>query len=367
MSRSQVKDVVSTEFIYGISSEDPCVKAVGCLVGELLVRCPQSRCSLPFNSNPETDGLRFLYERRLANDKLGCPWQGALSSREHHVKYDCGLTMTACPNADKGCLNHVQRQLMAKHLEICPYEYVPCDECDQAGICRGQMAAHLDVCMFVMVSCVNGCGANHFRQAKENHEAVCPEALVICPFVSHGCDATSAMRRCVCDTHQVTAALKHSRLVAVAMSSLKEEVANMKKNQGNGEANFVWHASVDKLRLSPKHTHNSKKFSVHVPGAGEYKGYLQICIEREGCIGFYMYINEGPKFPIFVEYADFTCGEEHSLRLFSHFPVIRGVGRGFSSFLTDEQAQADMGADGCLPITAKIKLKCDCLISLDDM
>ena len=333
-------------------------------MGELLVHCPQSRLSV--NNSDISGGSHRLNGLPLTNNKPDCAWQGALSSREHHVEHDCGFTMVACPNAAKGCTDQVQRRGLAVHLEACLYAPVACAKCGLADVCRDQMTAHLDECMFLRICCENGCGARYLRQLKNAHEAVCPQAVVTCPFACHGCDVTGALRRCDHDRHQVEAATKHSELIAVGLASLKKEVAIIKKNTGNGEAKFVWHASIDKMRTSPKLTLNSKKFSVHVPGAGEYRGYLQICVEVEGRIGFYMYVNEGPTFPVFVEYADVACGADHSLKLFSQFPFNRGVGRGVFNFLSDKEADATKSADGCLSIAVKIKLKNDSSLSLDD-
>jgi hypothetical protein len=111
------------------------------------------------------------------------------------------------------------------------------------------------------------------------------------------------------------------------------------------------------MRSAPDKTESSKKFSVHVPGAGEYKCYLSIQIRVEGYVGVYVYVKEGPIFPVTVALAKFTCGA-HTSQYVDHL-IDSPCGYGFSKFMSDAEAEAAKTAEGCLSITAKIQLKCD--------
>ena len=109
-----------------------------------------------------------------------------MSELENHMEQDCQFTMTSCPNSADGCLDIIQRQQMAEHLEICSYARETCEKCRKGGICKLNMVDHLAVCPQVTVSCAKGCGVSHLRYDTRTHEGVCPQALVTCPFAFTG-------------------------------------------------------------------------------------------------------------------------------------------------------------------------------------
>jgi hypothetical protein len=222
---------------------------------------------------------------------------------------------------------------------------------------------------------------------------------------------TGTLRRCDYDTHQVEAALKHAELVAAGLVDIKtlvsaevtglktdltclknalqsqtakvtslvnkhqyqatkltglknnlqsqtDKVTCLEKPSLMGELSVTWNADINKMQSSPIKTENSKYFSVHVPGAGEYKCYLKIKILEEGFVAIYMHVKEGPIFPVTVALAKFTCGC-HSVQLHLARRMDKPAGYGFPKFRSDAQVEAAKTAEGFLPITAKIQLKRD--------
>jgi hypothetical protein len=350
------------------------------VVGKTIVRCRNS--SMAVVEKPATRRAKRL----KTNNSACCEWTGAMSALDYHVENDCMFSMIGCPNADKGCLKQMERQLVAEHLESCLYECVTCEYCAETGICKARMGQHLAVCNMVIVSCINKCGLTHLRQEKDAHEAVCPQAIVTCPFVSHGCDVAGGLRRCDYNTHQVEAAVKHSELVATGLDAVKHSIARseaahqalitaelaniqndlqisetkfakLEKDQLVGEVTVSWNANVDNMRASPDNIEYSKQFSVHIPVAGEYKCCLGIGVETEGFVDLFIYIKEGPIFPVSIAGTKITCGP--CSNTFGEYALTEPQSRGFRNLMSDAEVEAAKIADGCIPITAHFKLRWD--------
>jgi hypothetical protein len=341
-------------------------KGIDNLVGRLLVRC---RFFGSCNSSSKPPPAKRVKTVNEATSK-GCEWQGAMSALDHHVNHDCRFARIVCPN--EGCFDQVQRQLMEKHLQICPFRSVICLSCSQPGICKAKMSEHL---------------------------TTCPQTLMTCPFASHGCNV-AALRRCDYDAHQVEAATKHSELIAVELvhfkallstelnnlkngqqshakqltdikkilsdykeqnESLNAEIESLKSQLRVGEIRVSWDANIHKMWSSTPMEENSKEFSVYVPGAGEYKLFLQLCIRTEGYVGFYAIIRQGPVFPVTMG-IKVACAA-HTTQFTLHSMNL-DVGLGYPKLISDIQANTIKDENGVIPIIAFIKLRCTTLATV---
>jgi hypothetical protein len=139
------------------------------------------------------------------------------------------------------------------------------------------------------------------------------------------------------------------------------ELESIKEDQKFGEVTLCWHANVNKARSSSKQYDNSKDFSVFVPGAGEYKCFLQIGVEEGNCIGFYNIVTKGPVFPVLVG-VKVSC-RAHSSQYVQNSMQSKDA-FGFPRFMSDKQISSSKSASGHITINATIRLKCTGVLSL---
>lgn len=342
------------------------------LIGDLVVRCQHSNQISSSNSAFTTPAAkRSRIESSGSKIQTGCEWKGAISSLQNHVENECDFTITSCPNCDYGCTKQMIRKNLPEHLKVCkpPPETIK--------------------------KCPKGCGVSYRVENAEDHSVVCSEALINCPFG----DATS-IKRGDFYAHQKDAALQHSEMTVdglnqvksmltaeitkanSAISYLEKELTNIKtqlhlsetlrqaqatqirtlqESQHVGEFRVSWNADYSKMLMAPEKVLNSEEFTVHVPRAGQYSCFLQICIREEGCVGFYIVVSHGPAFPVTVGIK--ACCSAHGTQFTVH-SMDAGIGLGFPKFITTSQADAIKTENGYITFTTHIKLRSDVLLCL---
>ena len=314
-----------------------------------------------------------------------CDWQGLLCELDHHLESDCSFIPTRCPYAKNGCRLKIQLRNVDSHAETCPYQHVVCQVCNRNGICLGDMTDHLEVCEMVLVNCKNGCPESHLRCDTHAHEAVCPEALIICPFVRHGCNDIKEMTRRENDVHQMEAATYHSNIVAETLTKLDKEMtltsqtlldlkASMNidqvqmqqmlldlielrndsdRNRMLGELNIKWKVKVGSITDTRAKSFTSEKFQINVPCIGVYRCYLTLKLLEEQ-VAIYIHVPEGPMFPADVVLAEFRC-HDVSKRLFD-VSIDSELGKGISNFMSRNHAILYQTEGRYLTIRAHIKI-----------
>ena len=156
--------------------------------------------------------------------RAGCQWTGALMDLEAHLAHDCSLAPTPCTN--KGCSAVIPRHDLAAHTEnSCQFRKVPCPCCDSA-LSFNTLYAHRADCNKGTVICTHFT-ASYLREGQSEHDLICFQKPLPCPFALHGCTAT--LRRKDYEQHQIDSAVKHAELVAHEMSSIKKDFTDLKQ------------------------------------------------------------------------------------------------------------------------------------------
>ena len=305
------------------------------LVGKILVKCVHSGISDTKSSSRS--------RKKLKSSRNGdtCTWQGPLSNLDNHLQNECLFQLIKCPC--EGCKEQLYRHQLEDHYSTCQFKAMQCELCHKGNIRREDMGDHLDVCGGVSVSCKNGCNASHLRREMEAHETVCQLAEVKCPFECHGCEI-QGLRRCDYNEHQVEFAVKHSELLATAVTQVKKDLSR------SGEVGVKWNVDMLDLQVVPD-TIKSNIFDVYVAGVGPYECQLVLTqLVIEGTIDLELVINQGPMFPVEVEIC-FSCEDVSERLTVSSF--CEEDSHGFTDFLslTDEEDN--------FVIRAEIKIKCN--------
>ena len=136
-------------------------------------------------------------EIRCTYFKIGCQWTGELGSLGSHLRLNsapqnrlkgCKFVNVECSH---GCGQQFQRQLLAKHLEVCPERPYSCTYCRKYDSSFDDVTNnHWPKCKCYPLSCPNHCTPHAIeRQYFQDHlNKDCPLAIVNCDFHYAGCE-----------------------------------------------------------------------------------------------------------------------------------------------------------------------------------
>ena len=160
--------------------------------------------------------LRCPCAAQHTDEEDGCGWVGMVRERQTHIDTECGYTSVPCPH--DGCEVRVQRRAVEEHAASCEQRVEACEHCGEGGVVS----------------------------QRAQHEQVCPQVAVECPFKEVGCTAPSMLRKDVA-AHEAEAGQKHATLALAAQKEGREraralgEAATKAEDRCNGVAvTDVW-------------------------------------------------------------------------------------------------------------------------------
>ena len=145
--------------------------------------------------------------------KMGCPWQGSISSLRRHVDSksgDCKFMKIDCPYF---CSTPVYLSELELHKTMCPNRPHICKFCGYSSTYDNMRAKHWSVCDNYPLPCPNNCGQfdiprrdlhMHLQECMENHDK--------CEFAYAGCSAH--MKRGDMAEHLASNLQEHLNLVS---------------------------------------------------------------------------------------------------------------------------------------------------------
>ena len=162
------------------------------------------------------------------NRSRGCLDTMKLGVLEQHVSVEnssgCQYTLLPCPN---DCYEDVLRRDMDEHREsICGRRKVTCEHCDEEMIyCL--LESHYEECDKYPVLCPRNCSSGMFiREELAEHENVCPNMSIQCPFYDAGC--TEEVIRAELTDHLESNTADHLGKVMTSYCDLKSEFQALK-------------------------------------------------------------------------------------------------------------------------------------------
>ena len=175
----------------------------GCIEKTLLEKgvCPVDRSALQVaDLSPVLAVEQTVNRKRVrcpcaaqhTDEEDGCDWVGKVSERQKHINDACVYTTVPCPH--DGCEVRVQRRAVEEHAASCEQRAVPCEHCGEGGVVS----------------------------QRAQHEQVCPQAVVECPFKEVGCTAPSMPRKDAA-AHARAAAEEHAALALAAQEKARAE------------------------------------------------------------------------------------------------------------------------------------------------
>ena len=135
--------------------------------------------------------LRCPCAAQHTDEEDGCDWVGMVRERQTHIDTECGYTSVPCPH--NGCEVRVQRRAVEEHAASCEQRVEACEHCGEGGVVS----------------------------QRAQHEQVCPQVAVECPFKEVGCTAPSMLRKDVA-AHEAEAGQKHATLALAAQKEGRE-------------------------------------------------------------------------------------------------------------------------------------------------
>ena len=157
------------------------------------------------------------------NRSRGCLDTMKLGVLEQHVSVEnssgCQYTILPCPN---DCYEDVLRRDMDEHREsICGRRKVTCEHCDKEMIyCL--LESHYEECDKYPVLCPRNCSSGMFiREELAEHENVCPNMSIQCPFYDAGC--TEEVIRAELTDHLESNTADHLGKVMASYCDLKSD------------------------------------------------------------------------------------------------------------------------------------------------
>ncbi|KAK7111855.1 TNF receptor-associated factor 6-like [Littorina saxatilis] len=124
---------------------------------------------------------------KCRNSNKECTWTGELRDSETHLK-DCPLESMTCP---LGCEKQLLRGQMTMHKEECPKRSIVCGHCKESIVFNKMHKHEVVDCSRYPVSCTL-CGQTGVPRGEIAHHmdsttGSCPQANVVCKFLSVGC------------------------------------------------------------------------------------------------------------------------------------------------------------------------------------
>ena len=146
-------------------------------INALEIYCP--------NNKEEIIPLRD--EESLSKNNNGtCQWKGTLKEIESHLQV-CPYQIVPCTNK---CGDQILRQKLQCHLtKECQKRVVKCQYCQENGAYEVICKSHIGTCPGYLVTCSNdGCNETMKRHFMKNHRDICPKQLISCRYSDIGCE-----------------------------------------------------------------------------------------------------------------------------------------------------------------------------------
>ena len=163
-------------------------------------KCPMDRSALQVADLSRARAVEETVSRKRlrcpcaaqhTDEEDGCGWVGMVRERQTHIDTECGYTSVPCPH--DGCEVRVQRRAVEEHAASCEQRVEACEHCGEGGVVS----------------------------QRAQHEQVCPQVAVECPFKEVGCTAPSMLRKDVA-AHEAEAGQKHATLALAAQKEGRE-------------------------------------------------------------------------------------------------------------------------------------------------
>jgi hypothetical protein len=334
------------------------------LIGKLQVRCINGRDEC---TNPEKRA------RRTGTTDC-CEWTGNHCDLLAHVASDCKFVTVDCVNKDNGCHARLLKSELEDGSHVCP---AVCQFCNQV-FPVGAIAMHKRFCDMVTIKCTNvSCKEEFLRKGKSTHEAVCPHAVVECPFAVHGCkiNGTDKLARSAMGIHQAEAAMMHSLLMTEQLTAVKKRLDEMEKCSGAKVAQsliygskvkvsgsydgFEWLLDWDALKqlkaLDP--TNDAFIFSdrIVIPSLLDYEIRLRARIDTASAdyLSLYFSVEGGHSYPVCIVGSSIAIGNK--IKTLKEAAITEsGKGHGWRKLMLISEADA-RAANGKLRIVATVR------------
>ncbi|KAM6980493.1 TNF receptor-associated factor 6 [Aplochiton taeniatus] len=160
-------------------------------------------CLMALRSAVQTPcGHRFCkncIEKSIRDTGQRCPVDNEILLEEqlfpdNFAKREILSLTVRCPNT--GCNNKMELRRLESHITQCPFEMVPCPQC-QESVWKSQLEEHISVqCPRRTVSCPD-CVASFVFEDTKLHEQQCPFASVTCQYC--GMELIRDQMECHCD------------------------------------------------------------------------------------------------------------------------------------------------------------------------
>ena len=171
----------------------------------------------------EVDSLQIFCPHK----SKGCKWMGEVSSLKQHFESmsGCGFVELDCPNKCK--IAKLKRNTIDNHLKNeCENRPSRCQFCGYKDIHKAfkdSEGGHYTVCPELELECSNKCGVKNLKRKElEDHQSVCQQESVQCPFKEAGCKVKSM--RCDLEQHMSTKQQEHLLMVMGAYKEMKGEL-----------------------------------------------------------------------------------------------------------------------------------------------
>ena len=161
---------------------------------------------------------------KCKNFDINCQWVGKFKDYKEHIEQNCLKEIINCPN--KGCVIKLKRENMKDHLSKCQYSEYICDKC-QMKIILMEKNVHKNFCPKEKISCPKECGAFIERDSLFEHESLCPNSFIDCPYKDLGCNdkyINKEKEQCL-----VKDSSKHLDLAINKIRNLENELQDLKK------------------------------------------------------------------------------------------------------------------------------------------
>jgi hypothetical protein len=332
------------------------------LIGKLQVRCINGR---DLCTNPEK---RVKMEGKTDY----CEWTGNHSGLLAHVASDCKFVTVDCVNKDNGCHARLLKSELEDGSHVCP---AVCQNCNQV-FPVGAIATHKRFCDMVTIKCTNiSCKEEFLRKGKSAHEAVCPHAVVECPFAVHGCkiNGTGKLTRAAMDMHQAEAAMMHSLLMTEKMTAVEKRLDEVEKCSGAKVAQSLiygskvkvsgsydgfewlldWDALKQKKAQDPTNAVSISSDRIIIPSLPDNNIRLYATVRTSGYFLLCFTVEDGHSYPVCIYGSSFGIGDKiHKIEVPGNVEN-SGAGLGWSVWSTSDIDA--LAANGKLRIVATLK------------
>ena len=176
---------------------------------------------------PDQNADRLIMDLHVkcANHERGCDWTGELRNIKTH-KEVCAHAIVPCPNK---CGQKLLRRKLSEHTtNSCWMRAHACPDCGEEDTYVHITTEHFHTCPKVIIECDNeGCDAAFKRCEKQDHAAVCPKEMIMCPYMTVGCN--ECMRREELDDHKRNNMEEHLSMAIQSITALNKILCGHEK------------------------------------------------------------------------------------------------------------------------------------------